>query len=451
MTLPPTARRLAARRGIQAGLALCVGASLAACAGSADPEESADGGGDAQTVSFRSWSPIEQTTRQMIDTFTEANPDVTIDSTIFNYPEYIVDLQTRASSGTMPDIVGLQPGALTQQYREKLMPLEQCAADTWGDDWESKFHPVGLEQARMGNPDGDEHYYALPLLVQTVNLWANSELLDAAGVEPPATWDDLTAAVATLGDAGDAAPFLLPAKDAWLRNVVFLQIANNLEPGRVYQAENGEVPWTDARIVEAFDYWSRLFTEGIAQDGALALDSYPNGVNQFEAGNAAMIPLGAWWIQQSDPSKTEIAPLSEGMSGYEPFLFPTLPGGAPESQLVGGIDVALGISADAANPDLACEVLTDWIAGDGGQVLINTFNDLPAVTGLDPEEFTSDKQEQIWNQLTQDWMPNVQWSRYFESPEIDTAVADALAGVAAGQLTPQQAAESVQAVQDQQG
>lgn len=446
MTLPRTARR-----GLRAGAALCLGAALVACAGSADPDQPADGeGGGDQSIEFRSWSPIEQTTQQMIDSFTAAHPDATIDATVFNYPEYLVDLQTRASSDTMPDIIGLQPGALTQQYRDKLMPLEQCAADTWGEDWEDRFHPVGLDQARMGNPEGDEHYYALPLLVQTVNLWANSELLDAASLEPPATWADLEAAVAKLG-AGDAAPFLMPAKDGWLRNVVFLQIANNLEPGRVYEAEAGDVPWTDARIVEAFDYWSKLFTDGIAQDGALALDSYPNGVNQFEAGNAAMIPLGAWWIQQSDPSRSDIPPLSDGMAGYEPFLFPTIPGGATESQLVGGIDVALGISADTSDPELACEVLTDWIAGDGAQVLINTFNDLPAVTGVDPEEFTSEKQEEIWTTLTEDWMPKVQWSRYFGSPEIDTAVADALAGVASGQLTPQQAAESVQGVQDQLG
>jgi raffinose/stachyose/melibiose transport system substrate-binding protein len=442
MKLPRTARR-----GIQAGVALTIVTSLAACAGGADPEQSGQGGEGGTTVTFRSWSPIEQTTRQMIDAFTTANPDVTIDATIFNYPEYVVDLQTRASSGTMPDIVGLQPGALTQQYRENLMPLEDCAAETWGDDWESKFFPIGLEQARMGNPEGDEHYYALPLLVQTVNLWANSDLLDEAGIEPPATWADLESAVDTLG-GGSAAPFLLPAKDSWLRNVVFLQIANNIEPGLVYQAESGEASWTDPGVVEAFAYWQKLFTDGIAQQGALALDAYPNGVNQFEAGNAAMIPLGAWWIQQSDPSRSDIPPLSQGMEGYEPFLFPTIPGGAPEPQLVGGIDVALGISKDAKNPDLACQVLTDWIAGDGAQVLINTFNDLPAVQGLDPEEFTSDKQQEMWKTFTEDWMPEVQYSRYFESPDIDTAVADALSAVAAGQSTPEEAAASVQAVQD---
>src|SRR5690606_27640190 len=156
----------------------------------------------------------------------EQHPDVEIDATVFNYPEYLVDLQTRGSSDTMPDIVGLQPGALTQQYRDKLMPLQDCASRTWGPDWQDRFHPIGLAQARLGNPEGDENFYALPLLVQTVNLWANTEILGAAGVTPPKTWDELKAAVEKLGGQ-DYAPFLLPAKDSWVRNVVFLQIANN--------------------------------------------------------------------------------------------------------------------------------------------------------------------------------------------------------------------------------
>src|SRR5690606_34174422 len=241
------------------------------------------------------------------------------------------------------------------------------------------------------------------------------------------------------------------AKDSWVRNVVFLQIANNVAPGLVYEAEDGTASWTDPRIVEAFDYWGRLFSEGIAQEGALALDAYPTAANQFEAGNAAMIPLGAWWIQQSDPTKSDLPPLSEGMSGYEPFLFPTIPGGAPTPQFVGGIDVALGISKSAGNPELACQVVTDWIAGAGAQKLINTFNDLPAVKGLDPETFTSDKQRRIWTMFTEEWMPQVTYSRYLKSPQIDTALGDALAGVATGQLTPAEAAQSVQDAQDAEG
>lgn len=436
---------------LQTRLALAaIGAAtltLTACAGGGT--STGDGGssaGSSNTVAFRSWSPIEQTTNQMADAFTKANPGTKIDATIFNYPEYLVDLQTRASSQTMPDIVGLQPGALTQQYRDKLMPLQDCAAKTWGADWKDKFYPIGLEQARMGNPAGDENYYDLPILVQTVNLWANTEILSASGVAIPKTWDELKAATQKLA-GGKFAPFMLPAKDAWLRNVVFLQIANNVAPGLAYKAEDGSDAWTNPKLVEAFDYWGKLFTEGIAQKGAIGLDAYPSAANQFEAGNAAMIPLGSWWIQQSDPSRSGIPALSQGMSGYQPFLFPTIPGGAATSQYVGGIDVALGIAKDSKNPDLACKVVTDWIAGAGAQVLINTFNDLPAVKGIDPEKFTSDRQQQIWNTMTQDWMPNVEFSRYLESPAVDTALSDALAGVATGDLSPEQAAATVQAAQ----
>ena len=230
-------------RAVAAAAALCLG--LAGCAGSASQDD--DSGDGSNTVTFRSWSPIEQTTQQMIEAFTAQHPDVEIDATIFNYPEYLVDLQTRASSNTMPDLVGLQPGALTQQYRDKLLPLQDCAERSWGPDWQDRFYPIGIEQARMGNPEGDENFYALPLLVQTVNLWANTEIFEAEGVEIPRTWDELLSVVEQL-QGNEYAPFMLPAKDGWVRNVVFLQIANNIEPGLVYEAEDGNVPWTHPRI-----------------------------------------------------------------------------------------------------------------------------------------------------------------------------------------------------------
>ncbi|MFV0451457.1 MAG: ABC transporter substrate-binding protein [Propioniciclava sp.] len=436
---------LSRRRTLAAGAAAvalattgCAGAASQPTTGAAEP---------SNTVTFRSWSPIEQTTQQMIAAFEAENAGSSIDAAIFNYPEYIVDLQTRAGSNTLPDVMGLQPGALTQQYRSNLMPLQQCAEDTWGADWEAKFYPIGLDQARMGNPAGDENYYTLPLLTQTVNLWANTEIFEEQGQQIPETWDELKSVTEAMS-GNDFAPFLLPAKDSWLRNVVFLQIANNVEPGLVYQAEDGDASWTDPQIVKALEYWQMLFTDGIAQNGAIGLDAYPSGANQFEAGNAAMIPLGAWWIQQSDPTKSDIPPLSQGMAGYQPFPFPTIPGGAAEPQFVGGIDVGLGISKNTANPELACKVMTDFIAGAGAQKLINTMNDVPAVTGLSPEEFTSDKQQAIWNTFVDEWLPQTQYSRYFKSPEMDQAVGDALAAVATGDKTPEEAAADIQKVQD---
>jgi len=71
----------------------------------------------ATDVTFESWSPLVQTTNKMVEVTQAKFPDIKIKSKIFNYPDYIVDLPTRAASGDMADIIGLEPGALTQQYR----------------------------------------------------------------------------------------------------------------------------------------------------------------------------------------------------------------------------------------------------------------------------------------------------------------------------------------------
>jgi raffinose/stachyose/melibiose transport system substrate-binding protein len=74
--------------------------------GATEPDE-------PSVVTFRSWSPVVGTTEQMIEAFEANNPDISIEPDITNYPEYLVDLQTRAAGDSLPDIIGLEPGALT--------------------------------------------------------------------------------------------------------------------------------------------------------------------------------------------------------------------------------------------------------------------------------------------------------------------------------------------------
>ncbi|MBN8881772.1 MAG: extracellular solute-binding protein [Salana multivorans] len=440
---------------VAAGAVVAAASLVAGCAGTARPAATdatgsqAGGSGGATTVTFRSWAPIDPALGGMIDAFEAGHEGVTVDATTMGGPDYWVDLAARVTSSTMSDVVGLMPGAQTQQYRDHLLPLNDCAVRVWGEDWEDKFHPIALDQARLGNPEGDDNYYGLPVLSQIMNIWANSEIMEQEGATIPATWAELEAVTPTYEGKGFT-PFLLGAKEYWLNTSIYLELANNISPGTVYQAEDGEVPWTDPALVQAFEYWQKLFTDGIAQPGANALAPYPDAVGMFEAGDALFLPLGSQWIQQSDPTADQdtIAPLSRGMEGYEPFLFPTIPGGADEPQFVGGAEFLFGIAKSSTNQEQACDLITDWIAGDGGQVLINTLFDLPAVKGMEPEAFTSDKQRDIYRLMADEWLPEVKYSRYFKEPKIETAVADALAAVAAGSMTPAEAAESVQKVYD---
>lgn len=191
------------------------------------------------TVTYRSWSPVIQTLNQMVAATEAAHPGVKIDVRTFNYPEYLVDLQTRANAGDMPGLVGLEPGALTQQYRTHLAPAQDCAVSVWGEDWQSKFFPLAVEQARLGNPEGDENFYGLPVLTQTINLWYTVPVLEELGLEPPTTYDELKALAAAASAAGYA-PMMIGAGDGWIRRDVYMQLIHNVAPGLIYQAETGE-------------------------------------------------------------------------------------------------------------------------------------------------------------------------------------------------------------------
>ena len=422
---------------------------LSACAGAAAPAAAPAApaaGGEAAaaepvTVVFRSWSPIQETTAKMIAAFEANNPDVKIEPIITNYPEYLVDLKTRAATDNMPDIIGLEPGALTQEYRDFLMPLQDCAVTSWGENWQDKFFPIGVEQARLGNPSGDENFYGLPMLTQTINLWYTRPLLEAAGLQPPANLDEYKA-LADVFNAQGIAPMMIGAGDGWLRRDVYMQIINDLAPGKIYEAELGNAQFTEPEFVQAMAVWKQLFDDGIVQPGALGLSAYPDSMELIESGKAATFPMGAWWQQQA--TRENAPELSQGLQGFMPFLFPDVSGDGVAAAPLGGIDVALGISKSSKNPEAACRVLADFVAGAGAQELINTFNDLPAVQGMVPAAFQNDNQQAVWNLFTEEWMPSVKYARQLRDPAVKQALEDALAAVAAGEQTPEAAMQAVQ-------
>ena len=351
----------------------------------------------AATVTYRSWSPVIQTLNSMVAATEAAHPGITIDVKTFNYPEYLVDLQTKANSGSLPDIIGLEPGALTQQYRNILMPAQECAVSVWGPDWQDQFFPLEIEQSRLGNPEGDDNFYGLPVLTQTINLWYTVPVLEAMGGEPPSTYEELKAFAGRAMSMGYA-PMMIGAGDGWIRRDIYMQLIHNIAPGLIYKAELGEAPFTDAAFVEAFQVWKNMFDDRIFQPGALGLSHYPGAVEVIESGRAALFPMGAWWQQQA--AGTNPTPLSKGLSGYAPFKFPDVTGNGAPDDFIGGIDVMIGITKDAKDFDAVCKVVTDWISGAGAQALINTFNDQPAYKGLTPATFETPNQEAVWSLFT---------------------------------------------------
>jgi raffinose/stachyose/melibiose transport system substrate-binding protein len=398
-----------------------------------------------KTVTFGSWSPIVETTNQMIAAFNQKNPDIKIEAKIFNYPDYLVDLQTRAAGNSLPDIIGLEPGALTQQYKQFLIPLQDLAAKVWGDNWKEKFYPIAIEQARLGNAKGDENFYGLPVLTQTINLWYTIPIFQELNAQPAKTYDEMLKIAQAVQSKG-VAPLLVGAGDGWLRRDIYMQLIHNIAPGLIYKAEAGDVKFTDPPFVSAMQWWKRLFDDGIIQPGAIGLSAYPGSMELIEGGRAAMFPMGAWWQQQA--TRPNPPPLSKGLSGFAPMRFPDVTGKGQPEDCLGGIDVMFGISKSAKDAEAAFRVVADWIAGAGAQALINTFNDLPAVKGLAPQKFETENQKRVWQTFVDDWLPKVKYARQLEKPEVKQAFEDALAAVATGELSPEKAMERIQVAAD---
>lgn len=394
-------------------------------------------------ISLWTWSPIPRTAEKMISAFEAANPNIKINYTNYNYnPEYLAALAAASSSNTMADIVGLQPGSLTQQYRDYLTDLTPYAAKSWGDKWEDKIYKINADQIRLGNPKGDNAAYILPIESQIINIWYNKKLFEEVGAKTPTTWAELKDASKKLTDKGYA-PLYFGGADGWQHVNMFLMLANQFGDD-FYKAQDGSGKWNTPNLVKALEAYQDMYKSGIMQAGALSNNAYPDGVNLFISGKVGLMALGSWWTQEFTAEKPA-QNVKDWVFGN--FFLPAYENGGSASPAIGGVDFGYGISKDCKNPDVAWKVLESFAAGDGIQQAINDLNNLPAFKGIEPQgdlpQVIKDQVNKAASEL------DAAKNQRIGSPEIENALQNALSGVAAGQLTPAQAMDNVQKVQDE--
>jgi raffinose/stachyose/melibiose transport system substrate-binding protein len=395
-------------------------------------------------ITYWSWSPVKATTDHMIKAFQTTNKTITIKATIYNYPDYLVALKTAAASNSLPDLIGLEPGAMVQEYKNYLEPLQSYAVKNWGGNWQDKFYAIGIEQARLGNASGDQNFYMLPMELQTTNLWYNIPLFKKLGIKPPKTWKQLKNVAAKLQKAG-IAPMLQGAADGWQNIDVFMMIAQQTAPNLIYKAEDGQASFAAPGLVQPMAIWQKLFKEKIVQAGALGMNVYPNSVALFTSGRGGMISLGSWAMQFAKVEKPDA--LSAGMKGFGAFLFPSVTKNGKPSNPLGGIDFGIGMTKNCKNKTDASVVLQSFVSGSGIQAAIDDFNDLPAFKGITPQTFTTEHEKQLWALFTEQWLPKVT-ARQLKSPAIRQGLMDALAAVASGQKTPETAMNDLQKISE---
>ena len=116
--------------------------------------------------------------------FEEAHPDIDLVVDCVSWNDIYTVVNTRIANGQAPDLLNIDVFA-DFQADDLLLPAEQwCSAETY-----AKFYPAFLDQSVV-----DGVVWAVPDLASARAMYYNKDILEAAGVEVPTTWEELTAA-----------------------------------------------------------------------------------------------------------------------------------------------------------------------------------------------------------------------------------------------------------------
>lgn len=391
---------------------------------------------------YKGFSEDSELTQAIADEFNATHPGIHATVNIMRQEDHYNALRVDFAAGSAPDVIGIAPGADLEQYKSQLEPLAGYAAKDLGDDWKDKFTEASFTTIGLS---GDEIYAFPSAMSASGTIWYNNKLMTESGVETfPATWEEMQSAAQTLRGAGQI-PLMFGGKDNWQNYDMFITIMATINKDVCNDIFALEGSWTQEDVVKAFDYYQKLFTDGIVQDGALSTTIYNEGYSQWkdDDGNSTipMIFNGSW----------DLGSLKAENSFYENFssndirvgLMPSIEG--KEGAVLTAPDVAWGVNASSPNKEAAWEFVK-WLCYDMQQEVVDglgffsVLKDAPSPT----VELTADYQaayDVISAAASSDRTVGFRSSFY---TELNDALFDQLQLLGTGAATPEEAAAAME-------
>ena len=184
------------KKVLAAMLALAMSLSLVACGGggtsstgsaSSGSASSGDTAGEKVALNVIAAQYGTQTAdwwAGFVTDFETAYPDIDLTVDVVSWNDIYTVVNTRVANGQAPDILNIDVFA-DYQADGLLLPAE----DYVSDETYAKFYESFLEQSVV-----DGTVWAIPDLASARAMYYNKDILEAAGVEVPTTWDELKAA-----------------------------------------------------------------------------------------------------------------------------------------------------------------------------------------------------------------------------------------------------------------
>ena len=405
--------------------------------------------GEKTVVKFQTWNPgDEEYTHAMLEKFEEEHPDIQIDYTFMPYTDHVEKLKVDLSAGDAADVYGVQTGAMYKEFRDFEEDLTPYLVKEYGDDWASNYNEYAM--SLLKGDDGE--YYAVPLgLSYAGYVWANMKYFDKYGLELPTNYDELKEVCKTFRDNGEY-PLVIGAKDSWINIDTWMNIAADINTEKLYSAIEGETPFTDEDLVQSFQIWQNCFTDGVFQDGALGVGMYTDSTDMYQKeGSVPMILNGSWSLgayMDSDEQSQEVYN-GEG-ANHKIFLMDWNNDGkiAPVEEAV---DVSLAINNQSKVKDAAW-TFVDWMIHEGADTLVNgQLQYMPARNDMELNvEGLNENGTENLEYCVEQGKNNVGGYREMAYAELKETIINELTELALGDVTPEEAAETIEAASQAQ-
>lgn len=245
--------RPARRRAAITAAALTASALLVSC-GSAAPEQNDSGPLSGDVVFWHSFTqgPRAEYMARMADEFEAANPDVSITIETFSWGEFQTKWTTGLAAGQVPDLSTALPNQVVEMINVgALAPLDDVI-DGVGRD---RFAEAAL---REGAKDGVS--YSAPIYSHAQVMWYRTDLLEAAGLDVPETWDDLAAAAVALTEGSDQFGLSVPMGTNDLMGARFLNFYLQ-SAGESLLDDDGRANLTSDAALDGIQYWVDMYAQ----------------------------------------------------------------------------------------------------------------------------------------------------------------------------------------------
>lgn len=309
----------------------------------------------------------------------EAPADVALSITVVPLGSLHDHLTQAVASGEAPDVALVDsvwvPEFATAGYFRAIDDIDAA----WANDQYRKL----FAQAFVTSQSVDGVSVAVQLEADVAGLWFDRQVLKAAGIDPPVTWDELAAACARLAHADRPFPLVLPAGPAAGEAATYCLLALLASNGAAIIGKDGVLP-DRGRLVQTLGYLQQL-----AATGAIATESVnyarERPIQLLASGGASFALAGSYEL----PALAAGAGIDHG-SAWDRFGFipmPAGPSGSP-ANLAGGM--ALGIFRQSKQPNLALHLIRELLSPESQARMARSTGQIPTRTSVVPLVATDD-------------------------------------------------------------